>query len=179
MPSVFSHAAPALALAPLLPAPVRKPFLALGIVGAALPDLDVLAFRFGVPYAHALGHRGLSHSLAFAAGLAALVVWQRLHVPGTRSHWGKAWLFLFVCIASHGVLDAATNGGLGVALFAPFDATRWFLPWRPIEVSPLGVSAFFSTRGLEVLRSEALWVWSPCLGIALALVRRATGWGRA
>jgi inner membrane protein len=67
--------------------------------------------------------------------------------------------------ASHGALDALTNGGLGVAFFAPFDATRYFFPWRPVEVSPIGVAAFFSQRGLEVFVSELLWLWLPAAAL--------------
>jgi inner membrane protein len=127
------------------------------------PDLDVLAFALGVPYEHALGHRGLWHALPFAAAAAALLAWVafRQHAPG----WRRAWLYLFLCIGSHGVLDAATNGGLGVALLAPFDTARIFWPLRPIEVSPLSVSAFFSVRGLRVLESELRWVWLPALAL--------------
>ena len=57
------------------------------------------------------------------------------------------WLSLFMATASHGVLDAMTDGGSGVAFLAPFDDTRYFLPWRPIPVSPIGVSRFFSGAG--------------------------------
>jgi hypothetical protein len=32
-----------------------------------------------------------------------------------------------------------TDGGLGCALFWPFDTTRYFAPWRPIPVSPIGL----------------------------------------
>jgi len=32
--------------------------------------------------------------------------------------------YLFLATASHGVLDAMTNGGLGVAFFSPFDNRR-------------------------------------------------------
>ena len=46
-------------------------------------------------------------------------------------------------MASHGVLDALTDGGPGVAFLAPFDDTRYFFPWRPIRVSPLW-RGFFS-----------------------------------
>ena len=129
------------------------------------PDLDVLAFTLGVPYEHALGHRGLWHSLPFAAAVAAFLAWAafRHAEPG----WPRAWLYLFLCIGSHGLLDAATNGGLGVALLAPFDGTRFFLPFRPIEVSPLGVSAFFSARGLSILESELRWVWLPAVALGL------------
>ena len=40
---------------------------------AVLPDADVLAFSFGVPYHHVLGHRGFTHSFFFAAALAVLL----------------------------------------------------------------------------------------------------------
>jgi inner membrane protein len=135
---------------------------------SAAPDLDVVTFAFGTPYAHALGHRGLSHSLVVAAAaglLAALAV-------RARPPW-RTGLVLAAVTASHGVLDALTNGGLGVALLAPFDDARYFFPWRPLEVSPLGARAFLSRRGLEVLTSEILWVWLPVGALALlALLAR-------
>lgn len=180
MPSLIAHAVPALALAPIIArhgaAPSRtlhrrtRRLVWLGALGAMAPDLDVLAFAFGVPYADPLGHRGLWHSLPFAAGVAAVLAWLALRGDETPPSWRRTWLYLFCCIGSHGVLDAATNGGLGVALLAPFDATRFFLPFRPIEVSPLGVSAFFSARGLAVIESELFWVWLP--GLALGLLLR-------
>ena len=54
-----------------------------------------------------------------------------------------------------------TNGGLGVAFFAPFDTTRYFFPVRPVLVSPIGVSEFFNAYGVQVLVSEAVWIWLP------------------
>lgn len=38
------------------------------------PDLDVVGNWMGIPYEHMLGHRGLTHSLPFAAIMSALVV---------------------------------------------------------------------------------------------------------
>ena len=70
-------------------------------------------------------------------------------------------------VVSHILLDAATSGGLGVAVLWPFSEARFFLPWRPIRVSPLSPSAFFSGRGVTVLISEFLWVWLPCLTAAV------------
>src|SRR5678815_3579050 len=67
--------------------------------------------------------------------------------------------------ASHGLLDALTNGGRGIGFFAPFSNHRYFFPWRPIQVSPIGVG-FFSPRGLRVLASEAGWIWVPSAIIA-------------
>ena len=70
--------------------------------------------------------------------------------------------------ASHGVLDAMTDGGIGVALLAPFDTRRYYLPWRPIVVSPLGLRPFLSAWGMAVLASEAVWVWLPAALFAAA-----------
>lgn len=78
-------------------------------------------------------------------------------------------MLLFVITASHGVLDAMTNGGLGVAFFSPFDRTRYFLPWTPIQVSPIGAGSFFSSRGLEVIWSEIVWLWSPTIIVGIVL----------
>ena len=64
--------------------------------------------------------------------------------------------------ASHGILDALTDGGLGIAFFSPFDTHRYFFPWRPIQVSPIG-PGFFSARGVRVLASELRWIWIPRL----------------
>jgi inner membrane protein len=160
MPTVMSHAVAALALAPAFRRagwPARVWWA--GAVCAVAPDSDVLGVYLGVPFGSVLGHRGLTHSLVFAAALAGALA--PAMVPrGTRL---RVWLFLFVATASHGLLDAMTNGGIGVAFFAPFDAGRYYLPWRPIVVSPLGLRPFLSARGVAVLASEAAWVWLPAL----------------
>jgi inner membrane protein len=70
------------------------------------------------------------------------------------------------------VLDAMTNGGLGVAFFSPFDTTRYFFPVRPVIVSPIGVSEFFNAQGARILASEALWIWLPS-GVAFLVFRAA------
>jgi inner membrane protein len=68
-----------------------------------------------------------------------------------------------------------TNGGLGVAFLSPLDTHRYFLPWRPIPVSPIGISAFFSEYGLVILGAEILLVWLPTL-VFLVLVE---SWSRS
>ncbi|HKV62349.1 MAG TPA: metal-dependent hydrolase [Candidatus Acidoferrum sp.] len=85
------------------------------------------------------------------------------------------WIYLFLATASHGFLDAMTNGGLGAAFFSPFDNHRYFLPWTPIRVSPIGLGRFFTQRGLEVLQSELLWIWLPAavLAVVARVVRRS------
>jgi inner membrane protein len=114
-----------------------------------------------------LGHRGLSHSLAFALVLGCIVTF--LAFRRLPERWTRFLLisYFFVVTASHGALDAMTNGGLGIAFFAPFDNTRYFFPFRPVKVSPIGLS-FFSARGLDVIWSEFLWVCVPGTIIAAA-----------
>jgi inner membrane protein len=75
--------------------------------------------------------------------------------------WWQAVVFFFGIGASHGLLDAMTNGGRGIALLSPLSNQRFFLPWTPIEVSPLGIERFLGPRGITVIKSEALWVWLP------------------
>jgi len=165
MPSLVSHAIATGALGTWWRKhEVSGRVLAVGIVAAMAPDLDVIGFRFGVAYGDVLGHRGLSHSLAFALMIAAVL--STTLAPAIRGAGLRVAAFLFVATASHGVLDAMTDGGLGVAFFSPFRLERYFFPWRPIPVSPIGVGAFLSARGAEVLRAEALWIWLPAAVIA-------------
>ena len=73
MATIFSHPAIALGLFPWF-RDVRnhKKILFTGALLTIAPDLDVLGLYAGIPYEHMLGHRGLSHSLLFAAFIAAL-----------------------------------------------------------------------------------------------------------
>jgi inner membrane protein len=161
MPTIFTHAVVPIAAAILLGRKrISAPLIVVGIVAAIAPDADVIAFRLGIEYAHELGHRGASHSIVFALflGLMAMAFHKPLKV-------GKLLAFSFVsaCSASHGFLDMFTNGGLGVAYYWPWSSERHFFGMRPIEVSPIGVSAFFSERGAKVILSELIWVWAPLL----------------
>ena len=116
----------------------------------------------GVRHNSLWGHRGLSHSLCFAFVLSLCVVVLRCRDHAIFSwRWWTHALYFFVVTASHGVLDAMTDGGLGIAFFAPFDTTRYFLPWRPVRVSPISIKAFFSAWGLQVLGTELVFIWLP------------------
>jgi len=174
MASVFSHAVAALGIGACFYRPeIPKRVWVVGAVCSVIPDADVIGFHFGVRYGDFWGHRGFTHSLLFAAILASLVglLSFRRGLPSMSRL--TLWLYFFLATASHGLLDAMTDGGLGVAFFAPFDNHRYFLPWRPIRVSPIGISQFFTHRGFAVLQSELLWIWLPsALLIAAALVLR-------
>jgi inner membrane protein len=176
MATVFTHAIAALALAaPLAARSTPRRLFVLGALGAVLPDADVIGFRFGIRYEDMLGHRGLSHSLAFAAAFALVATWLAFGAPAHRDRRLRYAVYLFVATASHALLDATTTGGLGVALFAPFDNSRFFFPFRPILVSPIGIRRFFTERGAAVIASELIWVWLPALlfVIMVWIVRRS------
>lgn len=137
-------------------------FWYLAILCSILPDIDVLGFPLGIRYGDLWGHRGMTHSLLFAAVISVIMAFR--FAPARAERW-KLILLLFIVTVSHGVLDAMTNGGLGVAFFSPFDTRRYFFPWTPIQVSPIGASGFFSTRGMNVILSEIVWVWGPAVAV--------------
>lgn len=170
MPTVFTHAAVGAGLAAVAPLARRPRLLLAASAGLAmLPDADVVGLAAGVPWGSMWGHRGISHSLPVAVLLgvvAAAVLARRTGLPRPALA-----VHLAVVTASHGVLDAMTSGGSGIAFLAPFSDERWFLPWRPVLVSPIGLG-FFSGYGLRVLVSELLWIWLP-LGALVATVRLA------
>jgi inner membrane protein len=163
LPSVISHAAVAVAAgAAFAPKGVPNHFWTLSVICSVLPDADVVGFPFGIPYYHFFGHRGFFHSPFFALLLSLLVVGVFFRGIETFSRQGFFYLvFFFLLSASHGILDAFTNGGLGIALLSPFNNARYFFPWTPIIVSPIGIQGFLSRWGWMVIKSELLWVWVP------------------
>jgi len=165
--SAFTHAIAGLAIGTAFQGrqtPAR--YWVLGATFAALPDLDGIGFWLGVPYESTFGHRGFSHSIVFAAMAAALglLAFRGRAFEAERT---RIWTYLFLATASHGVLDAMTTGGGGVAFFAPVVNERYFFPWRPIPVSPMSIRRFFSERGVRILASELVFVWIPAAIIAL------------
>lgn len=115
-----------------------------------LPDADVIGLPLGIAYAAPWGHRGATHSLVFALAAAAVAA---LVAPRFGFRAGRTMVVASVVVASHGLLDTLTDGGLGCALLWPFSAARYFAPWRPIPVSPIGL-AFLSPYGLFVALTE-------------------------
>jgi inner membrane protein len=167
MPTVLTHPAIPLAIGLGLGRDVVPlPMLITGVAVSVLPDLDVLAFRFGISYASNFGHRGFSHSLFFAAVLALLCACAFRYF---QTSFGRVFWFLFFAAVSHGILDAFTNGGLGIAFLWPWSTDRFFAPVQAIQVAPLGISGLLSSRGLSVLISEIFWVWIPCVIVGIGL----------
>jgi len=127
-----------------------------------LPDLDVVGRAWGIRYGDEWGHRGATHSFVFCAGLGAIAGVLARARGGSALRVG-AWV-AFVLI-SHPLLDVLTDGGRGCALFWPFDQGRYFAPFRPIPVAPIG-RAYVSAVGLRVALAE-LVMFSPLLLYAL------------
>ena len=122
------------------------------VVVSCLPDIDVLAFRFGIPYSAPFGHRGAAHSLTVATLCGAAMAFIA-HGRGVSARF--VGLMTGMVIASHGLLDTMTDGGLGIALLWPFTNARYFAPWRPIPVAPIG-ARLFSPYGIQLMVYESV-----------------------
>lgn len=180
MPTVISHAVVAAGLYRFVAGPAEKSRWGMGaaVVLAMLPDADVAWWNW-TEYGRPWGHRGMTHSIAFAVVAGALVAWllrKRVHYAG-----GTLWLAitLAACAATHGLLDACTDGGRGVGFWLPFDDRRVFFGLQPIPVSPISVDVS-DPAVLRVLAAELILVWP--IGIALWLARRPPSvrrWGLA
>jgi inner membrane protein len=171
LPTILTHSFVAIGSGiAFAPKDIPRRFWVLSLVSAIIPDADVISFRLGVPYGHMLGHRGFFHSPFFALLLSLFLVgiFLRAVRPFSRRWWFYvAWFFAVSAI--HGCLDALTNGGSGVAFLAPFDSTRFFFPWRPIKVAPIGLRGLLSPWGMAVLKGEILRVWLPFALMVLIL----------
>jgi inner membrane protein len=163
MASAFSHALMAITIGKTYSTKISSiKFIVLGCFCAVIPDADVIMNHF-VAYESFFGHRGFFHSFFFCFLLAVLITYVFFRKEKLQLKTKLIYiLFFFLCGASHGLLDMLTNGGRGVAIFSPFDNTRYFFPWRPIKVSPIGIAKFFSERGLKVIQSEMIWIGIPC-----------------
>ena len=149
MPSSITHTV--VGLSSSLAISKEKPSLrvvVLSVCCALIVDLDVLTFKLGISYGDFFGHRGFFHSIFFAIFVGFIVATLFFRKEGLLS---KNYLFyasyFSVVTATHGILDAFTNGGLGIALLSPFENSRYFFWETPIQVSPFGIKAFLSSRG--------------------------------
>ncbi|HZS35405.1 MAG TPA: metal-dependent hydrolase [Polyangia bacterium] len=159
----IGHVAVGLAAARLAGKPTLHDFVAWSAL-SLLPDADVIGFAFGVPYASQFGHRGAAHSLVVALVAGAII--------GAVARRARLGVGAALVLASHGLLDTLTDGGLGVALAWPFTAQRWFAPWRPLPVAPIGVR-LFGAYGLHVMAVELAW-FAPLVVYGLWPRRRST-----
>lgn len=168
MPTIFSHAVFAAATGKsFFRQPVSNWFWFLIAVCAIIPDADVITRSFGVERGTMFSHRGFTHSIFFAVIFGAFTAFLAQRVFKIQASFAKLFTFFALATVSHPILDMLTDGGSGAALLAPFSSERFFFPWRPVEVSPIGFG-FFSARGIVVILSEFLWLWLPSIGLLIA-----------
>lgn len=131
---------------------------------AVIPNADVVSYSFGVERGGMFAHRGFTHSIVFAVLFGAFIAFPLTNFCKPEYLLQNSLSFFSLAVFSHPLLDMLTDGGPGIALLAPFSNERFFFPWRPVEVSPIGLR-FFSDRGLTVIFSEIIWIWLPAFGI--------------
>lgn len=166
MPTLFTHAAVGF-ITGKVAAESTTPntrMLVASMALSAMPDIDAL-FIGVIPYNHPFGHRGFTHSIFFAAviGLLIALLFSKADWAPQHSFWLLAVVFA-VTTATHGFFDAMTDGGLGIAFFAPFSNARYFFPWRPIPVAPFSLANLMSEHGSRVIRWELAMFWTFALG---------------
>jgi inner membrane protein len=163
MATTYTHAVVGLGLAQLYnPGRLRGLYWGLAALLAVFPDFDAFS---SAAYGAILGHRGFTHTLVFSLWLAFLAA-SLTYRPFRANIWALAGVFL-LALASHGLLDALTWGGMPIPFFWPLTDRR-FGNWGPIPVSDL---AFEIPDPLQsrALRSELWWVWLPT-GVFILLV---------
>lgn len=126
---------------------VRRAAIAGGLLGT-LPDLDVY-LPSGGPVESFVGHRGWSHSLIVHA-MATPLIGEGLvrGFSALRDARGQTWLAVFLCLATHALIDAATVYG-----------TRLFWPIWP---EPLGLGSIFIIDPLYTVPLLVMTLWAFC-----------------
>ncbi|MEQ9642256.1 MAG: metal-dependent hydrolase [Alphaproteobacteria bacterium] len=126
----------------------RKAALVGGVLGT-LPDLDVF-YPFDNPVDAFVWHRAATHSLiVHAAATPVLGELVRFGFRQLREARWHAWAAVFLCLATHALLDAMTVYG-----------TRIFWPLWP---DPVGLGSIFIIDPLYTLPLLVVFVWALCL----------------
>jgi inner membrane protein len=117
--SVFSRA--------LTDRPTARAALLLGLVGAMLPDVDIVFLNTRIDYIR--GHRGWTHTLlllpVFAIALAVLA--KLVYRYARHARLSVLFLFAAVGVATHLAFDWITS--FGIMFLIPFTRRRFALDW--------------------------------------------------
>jgi inner membrane protein len=129
---------------------------------ALAPDLDLVTGLLGVPPDTPLAHRGISHSLAAAFGLGAMLA---LLVRGDLVRRLIPGVFCFLALASHGLLDTMSERGGGPMLLWPISSAGFEFVWRPIP--GVETAAHYLTFDAIPTLMVELVLFSPFIAYAL------------
>lgn len=172
MPSWFTHVPAALgAAAVVAPAETtRRYWVTAGLCGI-IPDLDTLGalVEYQGIASFLGGHRGLTHSLPFAAVLGAAIAWTAFRDARWDGQRVRLAIAFALATTTHGLLDAFTVQGAPIAFFSPFWSARHDFPWQPINPAKASNARGFA-RLPEVLANEFVWGGLPSIVVgAVAL----------
>ena len=154
---------------------LRKAALLGGVLGS-LPDVDVF-WPYDTDIDAFVLHRSVTHALpVFALATPLLAEALRRFVSPLREARARVWLAVFLCLATHALLDAMTIYG-----------TRLFWPLWP---EPVGLGSIFIIDPLYTLPLLALTLWAlfvkgwrpahrRAVVVALALSTAYLGWSAA
>jgi inner membrane protein len=177
MPSIVAHAVAgaALATAAFSPRSVPRRVWITGAVAAAVPDIDAIGRPLGNLTFETLfgGHRGLTHSVMFALALSAIITWRFFRTPEWTALHRRLWAAFALAIASHGVLDALSTIGNGVAFWAPFSWIHYEFVWQPL--GEIGPGPRGPERAFDMVANEFIWIGLPSLIVVVIarFIRRA------
>jgi membrane-bound metal-dependent hydrolase YbcI (DUF457 family) len=135
-----------------------------------LPDLDVVALMLLPPGAAA--HRGASHSIVAAAGIA-LCAWALVRLAHPQARFARTFPLLLACALVHPVLDYLMGCGPPVPFLWPLVRTGWLSPIQLVPTAYYGTSASgllwvvlhpktWAGIGLEMLSLGPLWAAVRC-----------------
>jgi inner membrane protein len=159
--SPWAHAIVGAAAGALYQAPRdRRRVIAVAAICAVVPDLDLIGWPLGVSTFTLFGHRGLSHSIAFAVVLGIVAAVALLPAAPRRDRVVAAAV-LILATATHSVLDAMTTySPTGPAFWAPFSNQRYRFSWMPLT----------GAGGLQTdFGQEALYACLPALVLIVSI----------
>ena len=151
-----------------------------GILGT-IPDLDVFVGKLFDPITALEIHRGISHSIVFGAALAPIfgLLIARLERK-SNLHWGKAMWAAFLCLVTHGFLDAFTTWGTQLFWPHPFRAgVQSIFVIDPLYTIPFLLCVIAAMRKPKGSDSRRSWnragiVISSCYLFFTVIVKQVT-----
>ncbi|MCI5057580.1 MAG: metal-dependent hydrolase [Flavobacteriales bacterium] len=122
----------------------------LGAIGGTIPDLDVLLTPFFSEFQKISIHRGYSHSILFCLLGAFLFAYFLSRIKRAKEiSFQRLWLFSFLALFTHVLLDAFTT--YGTQLFLPF--TDWRVSFDSINI----VDPFYTVPLLLGVLGSVFW----------------------
>lgn len=142
--------------------------LVYGAIAGTIPDMDILVGMFLDPIRAVEIHRGISHSVFFAALLAVLLGWlvSKIERKSKLSFKEGYWLF-FLGLFTHALLDMFTTWGtrlLWPVYSYPFAFKSVFVI-DPLYTIPFIVCLILSMRQTENLKKRMYW---NTMGLAIS-----------